>query len=179
MLTTVSTVPALAALGALLEYPDNRFQSRFDEAVALSREVSADAVEALNSLGSEVANLSTEQAQEMYTRSFDLAPVCVPYVSVHIFGAESFKRAELMTGLKAAYERVGFTCGSELPDHVALILRSAPHLDAEEWTDLKTHVLQPALEKMAPALEAARSPWRHVVRAAQHVVSLGDENDGN
>ena len=123
--------------------------------------------------------MSTEHAQELYTRSFDLSPVCVPYVSVHLFGAESFKRSELMTGLIAAYERVGFDRGTELPDHIALVLQCAPRFDADEWDDLAVLVLTPALEKMREALSNANSPWRHVACAAQAMLRAGEVSDGH
>jgi len=178
MNATISTTSALAALGALLEYPDDTFQTRYDEAMAGVIELSADAAESLAALAGDVANLSTDHAQELYSRSFDLSPVCVPYVSVHLFGAESFKRAELMAGLKAAYERVDFDIGSELPDHLALVLQCAPRFEREEWAELCTFVLAPAMEKMILALGAAASPWRHVVRAAQSLLTLGDTTDG-
>ena len=138
-----------------------------------------DVAAALADFSGDVANLSTEHAQELYTRSFDVSPVCVPYASVHIFGEESFKRAELIAGLGAAYARVGFDRGTELPDHVALLLRCAPQFEADEWTELRSFVLLPAVEKMSAGLEKAGSPWRHVMRAAALVLALGDEGDGD
>jgi len=169
---------ALAALGALLDYPGDAFQERYDEALEAARAFSPAAAGALETFARELAGLSTEHAQEIYTRSFDLSPVCVPYLSVHLFGAESFKRAELMTGLSAAYERIGFDRGAELPDHAALVLTCAPHFGAEEWADLETLVLTPAFEKMAAALETAGSPWRHAARAALALLTMGDDSDG-
>lgn len=178
MMTATSKTSAAAAIGALLEYPGESFQERYDEAMEAVRALDCDAKAALASFQAELSGLSTEHAQELYTRSFDLSPVCAPYASVHLFGAESFKRAELMAGLIAAYERAGFDRGTELPDHIALLLRSAPGFDADEWEDLSALVLSPALEKMGGALDGAKSPWRHVVRAARIVLTLGDERDG-
>lgn len=164
MNATVSRTAALAALGTLLEYPNEIFSLRCGKAPVAA-------------FTAEISVLSTEQVQELYTRSFDLSPVCVPYLSVHLFGAESFKRGELMTGLKAAYERTGFACGTELPDHIAVVLQSAPYLDAEEWADLERFVIAPATEKMLAELEKAGSPWRHVVAAVRALLPLGDESD--
>lgn len=179
MVTTITRTSALAALGKLLEYPDDRFQERYDDASESVRACSDEAATALDEFIQDVSALSTEHAQELYTRSFDLSPVCVPYASVHLFGAESFKRAELMTGLNAAYERAGFDRGTELPDHIALLLRCAPHFDADEWADLAELVLTPAFEKMAAALDGAGSPWRHLLHAAQALITTGDEFDGD
>src|SRR5512138_1986014 len=50
-----------------------------------------------------VRDLSLPDLCELYTRTFDLTPVCAPYLSVHLFGESSFKRAQLMTGLREAY----------------------------------------------------------------------------
>lgn len=176
---TIAPAQALAPLGALFEYPDASFQERYDEALEAARACGSDAAAAaLGEFWREVSGLSTEHAQELYTRSFDLSPVCVPYASVHLFGAESFKRAELMTGLNAAYERVGFERGTELPDHVALVLACAPRFDDDERAELVALVLAPALEKMAAALEGAGSPWRYAARAAQALLTMGDDTDG-
>lgn len=172
--TTLSPCTALAALGSLLEYPGEDFQERYDAALRYAVELDLAAAVLLREFGDEMARVSVRRAQEMYSRSFDLAPVCVPYVSVHLFGAESFKRAELMTGLNAAYEQMGFDAGAELPDHVALLLRAAALFTTEEWEDLCFHVLQPALAKMHAALDSAESPWRLVIRAARQLIEPGE-----
>ena len=169
---------AMAALGRLFDYPDERTPERYDDALDACRAASAPAARALKDFWRDVSVLSTDHAQELYTRSFDLSPVCVPYLSVHLFGAESFKRAELMTGLNEAYGRIGFDRGTELPDHIALVLACAPQFEPEEWTDLASLILTPALEKMFAALDGAGSPWRHAVRTAQALLTMGDDTDG-
>ncbi|MCC6487152.1 MAG: nitrate reductase molybdenum cofactor assembly chaperone [Candidatus Hydrogenedentes bacterium] len=166
------------ALGRLLEYPAEDFQESLEEALHCARETSPCVAECIEAFWADAARLSAENARELYTRSFDLAPVCVPYVSVHVFGAESFKRAELMTGLKAAYERAGCDCGSELPDHIASVLQLGPRLEPEEWADLSTLVIAPAADKMHAALEGANSPWRHVMRAVRKAFEVGDATHG-
>lgn len=177
MNATEDKTSALATIGALFEYPGETFQERFEEADEAAGAFSADAADALGEFWRELSGVSTEHAQELYSRSFDLSPVCAPYASVHLFGAESFKRAELMTGLIAAYVHVGFDRGTELPDHIALLLQCAPRFDAEEWDDLAALVLTPALEKMGEALAKAGSPWRHAAHAAQALLRAGDESD--
>ena len=178
MQATQTDTAVFAALGRLLEYPGEDFQTCLEEALQCAREAGPRVAECIEAFWADAARLSAENARELYTRSFDLAPVCVPYVSVHILGAESFKRAELMTGLKAAYERAGCDCGTELPDHIALVLQYGPRLEPEEWADLSTLVLAPAVEKMNTALQDANSPWRHVMRGVQQALEVGDATHG-
>ena len=123
--------------------------------------------------GQEAMLLSVHQAQELYSRSFDLSPICVPYASVHLFGAESFKRAELMTGLMTSYAEMGFDCGPELPDHIAILLQASNQFGPEDWSDLSKLVLKPAVEKMLADLDGAGSPWRHVLRAVERILAEG------
>src|SRR5262249_41715158 len=84
----------------------------------------------------EPLNTPIEEAQEDYARTFYVTPSCEPYVSVHLFGSESFDRGALMACLRERFEGAGFSPGTELPDHVAVLLRFAALLDPEEFDDL-------------------------------------------
>src|SRR3972149_6407406 len=65
---------------------------------------------------------TTERMEEVYTRTFDMQPVCYPYVGYHLFG-ESYKRGAFMAQLNEGYRTYGYSSGNELPDHVGIILR--------------------------------------------------------
>lgn len=180
MSTSICTPAAVEALGPvarLFEYPDENFATHYAAAVEGVRAAGDEGAVLLDEFYAEMARLSVEQAQELYTRTFDLAPVCVPYASVHLFGGESFKRAELMSGLNAAYARCGLERDGELPDHLAVLLRAVPMLDDEEREELARFVVSPALEKMAKLLESANSPWRHAVQVARRLLAGGDASN--
>ncbi|GMU91065.1 MAG: hypothetical protein AMXMBFR4_01230 [Candidatus Hydrogenedentota bacterium] len=166
----------LAGLGKLLEYPGQDFHAHFDRVLAQSDEMGPEIGAALYSFAQEASQFSVEHAQEMYTRAFDVNPLCVPYLSVHLFGQESFKRAELMTGLKAKYEARGFDYGAELPDHLSVVLQAVSCFSDDEWDELRTYCIEKPLAAMAAALDRAASPWRHVVRAVQRALSIGEED---
>jgi nitrate reductase delta subunit len=110
------------------------------------------------------------ELEELFTRTFDLNPACAPFLSVHLWGDESFKRAILMTGLAETYARAGFERGSELPDHLAVVLRFAPRFAPEEWHDLATFCLPTPLVRMSAVLERLDHPYRHLVAALQEIL---------
>lgn len=112
--------------------------------------------------------------RERYASTFDLNPVCVPYLSVHLFGDESFKRARLMGGLADAYRQAGFDARGELPDHIANVLRFLPRMSAEEQQDLIAFVLRPSVQRMADALAATRNPYRHLLNALRAALARAD-----
>lgn len=105
--------------------------------------------------------------QEYYVQTFDLMPSCSLYISVHLFGEESFKRAELMAGLRGAYESRGVCATTELPDHLAVVLRQSPRLTDEEWSELVHLCLLPALTIMIRKLEKGANPYSFLLKTLQ------------
>jgi nitrate reductase assembly molybdenum cofactor insertion protein NarJ len=91
-------------------------------------------------------------------------------VSVHLFGDESFRRGRLMADLREAYDRHGFEAGSELPDHVAVLLGFAPRLAPDELDELVRFCLVSPVAKMAGGLERTRNPYLHALEAVRLVL---------
>lgn len=154
-------------LGSLLEYPaaDSRdIQQTMNAAIECDGETAAvylkDFLSAMNTM-----DLATRQ--EHYVRTFDVMPKCSLYLSVHLFGEENFKRAELMTGLKNVYERHNRFDMSELPDHLALVLKNNDLFEDEEWRELVTLAILPALPRMVRGLEISDNPYALVLKAIQ------------
>jgi nitrate reductase delta subunit len=104
--------------------------------------------------------------EELYTSTFDMQPVCYPYVGYHLFG-ESYKRGMFMAQLNAVYRERGFSTGTELPDHVAVILRFlALGMAGDFGQALLCEGLVPALVKMEQAFgESSANPYADVIRA--------------
>lgn len=119
-----------------------------------------------------VAELPPELLRDLYTRTFDLSPLCIPYLSVHLFGQESFKRAQLMTGLDDAYRRAGHDRGGELPDHLGLVLRFAGAFGEEEWDELVSLCLAAPLAAMVKPLQEAANPYRHVLEGVRRTLGV-------
>jgi len=169
--TTLHGSFACAAVGVLFDY-------RFAEsAPVLATEVGellderyAAAREHLRSFAREASPLSTKALNETFARTFDLSPSCAPYLSVHLFGEESFKRAELMVGLATAYDAAGFDAGGELPDHLAVVLRFAPLFPEGDWADLARMCLPAPLLRMQSTLEPTTNPYRHAIAALQAIL---------
>jgi nitrate reductase assembly molybdenum cofactor insertion protein NarJ len=143
------TAEALRALARLLEYPDAATFPllHFAEATRL-------------------VGLAPMAREELYVGTFDVNPRCVPYVSIHLFGEENFKRGEFMAALRARYAEAGFDAAGELPDHVGTLLRFAADIDGAERESLCRHVLLGPIGRMFAALDAEH-PYRPLLEAAR------------
>ncbi len=88
------------------------------------------------------------RVQEIYTSTFDLQGLCCPYVGYQLFG-ESYQRSWFMARLNEGYRQKGYDCGSELPDHVVMVLRFlSASLEDEFSLVLLQEGLLPAAGKM-------------------------------
>ena len=167
----------LAAYGALLEYPGHDLQSGCESLQASLLELAPEAASWLEGFMALFGLLSRAALEEQYTRAFDLAPQAVPYLSVYLFGPEGTQRGPFMAGLNGAYAEAGFDGGSELPDHVSLVLRFLPLACDEDYQALRAWCLLPPIRQMARDLERAANPYGHLMHSL--AAFLGNSADGD
>ncbi len=166
-----SIAPLFAAFAALLEYPSPEMTEQAQACLEQLKPIHAEAAEALDKFVRRLDQLSMEKMRELYTVTFDMQPVCYPYVGYHLFG-ESYKRGAFMAQLNEAYHAREYSAGQELPDHLSVILRFVG-LDAENRRDefcqaLIHHGVLPALEKMIKVFDAeSENPYFGLLVALQ------------
>lgn len=170
MTVATQTTEVYRALADCLAYPDPVAAGLVAAARDQLRDDYPGAAAHLEDFLAKTGGWPIEKQQEAYTRAFDISPQCVPYLSVFLFGEESYKRAELMTGLKGVYERVGLDCAPELPDHIAVVLRFSAAFDPEEWVELMGWCVPGPLKAMVAGLKKASNPYLHVLLALRSVL---------
>jgi len=159
------------SIGELLDYPSGDLLAGAASCRRQLAEQSPAAAREIEAFLKIVAAMDQGAREELYTAAFDLSPACTPYVSVHLFGAENYKRGELMARLNGAFAEYGFAGGSELPDHLAVLLRFLPCLPREEREELIVHCLLEPVRTMTELLRKAENPYHHALRAIQHVLA--------
>lgn len=145
-------------LADLLEYPNSGWTSK------IMRCADNDA---LAEFRSGIDALSLSDLQELYTRTFDLNPVCALEVGYHLFG-ENYKRGEFLANLRET--EAPFELGQEyqLPDYLPVLLRLLTELgDDELRAALIGECLIPALDKMLKSLKETDNPYRFLLEAVR------------
>ncbi len=164
----------LGLFADVLDYPEERIGETVLECEELVRDAAPEAAEPLAEFRSFVDERPLGKLQELYTAAFDLDTLsdldttCYPYVGHHLLG-ESHKRSAFMVGLSERYRARGFSPGTELPDHLVVLLRfTAACPDEEEVAELVHEAIVPALERMtggADEIEGSLSGRRVYLRA--------------
>ncbi|HAF14120.1 MAG TPA: hypothetical protein DCK93_12660 [Blastocatellia bacterium] len=151
------------ALANLLDYPGADWSRQIE---LMSAELTEEA-NAFAQFRAGIANLSLAELQELYTRTFDLSPVCALEIGYHLFG-ENYKRGIFLANLRET--EAPFDLGQEhqLPDYLPVLLRLLTKLADEELREsLIGECLLPALAKMLVAFGDGENPYRHLVEVVR------------
>lgn len=174
-MTTLSPFTSLSAAGVgvlapLFEYPREDLAARVDAArTALTLPADHTARPIFESFAGRILALAPERREELYTATFEIAPACIPYVSLQLFGEESFKRGAFMAALNARYAAAGFVTQGELPDHLTVILRFAGGVESAERRDLAEFCLLSPLAAMIRSLSEDH-PYRELLECARQLL---------
>ncbi|HEU5404006.1 MAG TPA: molecular chaperone TorD family protein [Terriglobales bacterium] len=138
-----------AAVARLLDYPGPEVMED-GRCLALS---SGEAHRLLQAFRTAAQDLGIARLQETYIETFDFHAETSPYIGHHLFG-EEIRRSLFMAELRGRYRECGVVENSELPDHLASILRFLGAMPAgEERVELIHACLIPALRHMLAALK--------------------------
>ncbi len=166
--------PALSEYAALLEYPNEGYsQLARQRQVSISADYSR-AGRYLAEFCERIDAMPLSELEEVFTRTFDMAPICSPYISAHIYGDENYERGNLMAGLIQRYDETGFDRGNEMPDHLAVMLRYMTYATTEEVDELVEFCLQKPVAEMADNLKnATNNPYGKLFASLLEVMSAG------
>jgi nitrate reductase molybdenum cofactor assembly chaperone NarJ/NarW len=147
---------------ALLEYPGDNWQSCLGSA----RAVSVDS-DFMARFIAGVEMLPVSDLQELYTRTFDLNPVCALEVGYHLFG-ENYKRGEFLANLRQTEAPFDLGQHQQLPDYLPVLLRLLTKLEDEDLRgSLISECLIPGLDKMLTSLKDNANPYRFLLEGVR------------
>lgn len=159
------------AIAPLLDYPGTDFLDNLAQGIASS---SGEIRTLLQALQLHVEQLGIARLQEIYIETFDFHAESSLYIGHHLFG-EDIRRSLFMAELRGRCRSCGVAECSELPDHLANILRFLGATEAgEERSELVYACVIPALRHMLPALRPGNpyTPLLQAILAVLHQEKL-------
>jgi nitrate reductase delta subunit len=146
----------------LLEYPTSVWPERLESGGSAFSDQAPSIAQAFARFRDE-ATLPLAELQELYTRTFDLNPVCALEIGYHLFG-ENYKRGIFLANLRATEAPFALGQEEELPDYLPVLLRLLPCLEDDELSSALVHeCLVPALKKMLAPLQERANLYRHLL----------------
>lgn len=162
--------PWLDDLATALEYPSGTTALRCAEATRTLPEKYSVMHKALTDLEHWLNRAAHGQAEEWYSRIFDLNPDCTLNIGYHLFG-EQYERGAFLAGLVGEHRRVGLEIPDDLPDYLPSILRLLARVEElEDAQTLVSHAMLPALHRMQADLAKSEAPWVPLLTALPEVL---------
>lgn len=161
--------PLLKELAELLRYPCPDYGLRLAAAVQLSQGETCQ--DALRELEAQIGSLPLLELQELYTRTFDLNPLCALEVGWQLYG-EDYARGSFLAYLRVALSEHGIAERGELPDHLSNVLLAIARMPNEKAEELREGAALPAVEKMLRAFEGKSNPYGRLLHAVAATVRI-------
>jgi nitrate reductase delta subunit len=157
------TIPEL--LAPLFSYPGGDYHARAGECLKATRGESPEAGTPLAEFSASIEGLSTEQLQELYTRTFDLNPMCTLEIGWQLYG-EDYHRGEFLVKMRQQLRKHELHESGELPDHMTHALVLLAKLRPEEAAEFAGEYLLPSLDKMRAGWRENRNPFAALLESA-------------
>ena len=164
----------LDALAGLFEYPAGNYPERVAVCRALADERSPGRGDAIAALEERTLGMKRGEVEEMFTRTFEINPVCALEIGWHIYG-EDYARGALLVRLRQELRAQGIPEITELPDHLTHVLQLLGRLEASLADDLAGRYVLPAVKKMIEAVKDTDCPYTGLLEMTRDVVD--DEFD--
>jgi nitrate reductase delta subunit len=152
-------------LAALFNYPADGYGLNAVDDLEASDGESAEATAAFREFRAGIARLSTEELQELFTRTFDLNPMCTLEIGWQLYG-EDYQRGEFLVKMRQQLREYDLPESGELPDHLSHALMLLGKLDAEEAAEFASCYLLPALDKMRSGWKENRNAFAALLESA-------------
>lgn len=164
-------------MGRLLTYPGADYGEHLERCRASLPFGDAEADSRLRSFTRQIQSLPLERAQELYTQTFDLNPVCSLDVGWQLYG-EDYTRGSFLVAMREQLRRHRIRESQELPDHLTHVLTLLDRLEPEEAREFTKAFLIPAMNKMLTGLNGQQNPYRDLLLAIAKLLS-SDARDGS
>src|SRR6516164_8295573 len=143
-------------LAALFSYPSEEFHLRAEK--CLRAMDGGPAASQLRECCAATQDLTTEELQELFTRTFDLNPLCTLEIGWQLYG-DDYARGALLVKMRQQLRESGVPETGELPDHLSHALALLAKLDEEEAQEFASVYLLSAIDKMRKAWKEHRNAY--------------------
>jgi nitrate reductase molybdenum cofactor assembly chaperone NarJ/NarW len=154
-----------ASFAGLFSYPADDYHQRADECLRAFRHTPAEAYAEFRNFYEGIAGLSNEEVQELFTRTFDLNPMCTLEIGWQLYG-EDYQRGEFLVNMREHLREYRVAESGELPDHLSHALALLGKLETAEAQEFAGGYVLPALDKMRMAWKENRNAFAALLEFA-------------
>ncbi|MFQ5498845.1 MAG: nitrate reductase molybdenum cofactor assembly chaperone [Candidatus Zixiibacteriota bacterium] len=160
---TQSSCALYDSLSNLLVYPTDASTTEVAECERLLKECGSPARSYIATFAKHVQGSTVENLEELYTRTFEINPVCTMEIGWHLFG-ERYERGAFLVKMRQAMRQFQLAESAELPDHLIHVLQVLGRMAPDEATTFVSEAVMPAIDKMMDGFKDKDNVYRAVLQ---------------
>ena len=167
-------------LANLFRYPENGFLKQLKECQDFLDANYSEAGKELQVFSDYIIKLEEDERQELFTKTFDVQPICYLDLGYVMFG-EDYKRGAFLLSMQNEQLKINNDCGTDLPDNICNVLvMMTKSTDDAFVEDLVWRIFIPCVKKMIAEFKSARIDLKMQVLKKMHRAIIQEElNHGN
>ncbi|MBL0309355.1 MAG: hypothetical protein IPP77_06710 [Bacteroidetes bacterium] len=167
-------------LAKLFNYPTGRFIQDVRESIAFLKSDYPEAANELQIFYEYMDHCTLDEQQELFTKTFDVQPICYLDLGYVMFG-EDYKRGAFLLCMQTEQIKIGNNCGTDLPDNLCNVLTLMTISNDKDFIeDLTWRITIPSVKKMISEFAMARVDLKMKVLRKMHRAIIQEElNHGN
>lgn len=154
------------SLGALLDYPRAEFHDQLSVCLQRLTSIGSQAAPHAKRFADGVIEMSIIDLEELFTRTFDINPVCALEVGWQLY-QENYERGMFIVRMRRLMKQFELPESKELPDHLTHVMQAAGRLNDDELAGFASGYALPAVEKMLKGFGETDNPYKHALTAIQ------------
>lgn len=159
----------------LLKYPGEDYLKVVADCFNMLQVCYPDAVDEMQPFVDYMNSHSRDEREEIYTKSFDVQPICYLDLGYVIFG-EDYKRGAFLLHMQQEQRKAENDCGTDLSDNISNVLVWYTKADDQEiLNELAVKILIPGVEKMIAEFEQSRIDLKIKVLKKMHRAIIQEE----
>lgn len=164
----------------LFKYPSGEFVAKVAECQAKLDKDYPDAAVQLQVFSDYMNQSDDDLREELYTKTFDVQPICYLDLGYVIFG-EDYKRGAFLLHMQNEQKQLENDCGTDLSDNICNVLTLiAKHKDEKFVNELATQIIIVGVKKMIAEFESARVALKmKILKKLHRAIIQEDLNQGN
>jgi len=159
----------------LLRYPEGDYSKMAADCLAMLQSRYPDAVVEMQPFVDYMNAHTKDEREELYTKTFDVQPLCYLDLGYVLFG-EDYKRGAFLLHMQHEQKKAGNDCGTDLSDNISNVLVWYTKTDDQEiLNELAVKILIPGVEKMIAEFAQARIDLKIKVLKKMHRAIIQEE----
>ncbi len=167
-------------LANLFRYPEEDFMLQLKENQNFLDEFYPEAGKELQPFSESLNNRPLDETRELFTKTFDVQPICYLDLGYVMFG-EDYKRGAFLLNMQEEQIKINNDCGTDLSDNICNVLTLMTKSEDDVFVeDLVWRIFIPCVKKMIAEFDSARVDMKMKILRKMHRAIIQEElNHGN